>query len=116
MQFDVVVLGAGASGMTAALVAANEGARVLLVESTKYVGGTSARSSGTLWIPADTEAARTYLDALVGTKADPALREAFLAAGPAMLEYLDRHAGISHRRTQVRASFAPSQLRRRSMR
>ena len=76
----MIVIGAGASGMTAALVAANESASVLVLESTSQVGGTSARSSGTLWIPRDTSAVATYLDALVGDKADRALRQAFLAA------------------------------------
>ena len=105
-RFDVVVLGAGAGGMTAALVAALEGARTLLVESARQVGGTTARSSGTVWIPNnlhqrrldptdDAVAARTYLDALVGVRADPALRNAFLDAGPTMIEYL-------HERTDVR--------------
>jgi succinate dehydrogenase/fumarate reductase flavoprotein subunit len=50
-EYDLVVLGAGASGMTAALVAVIEGARVLFLESTSHVGGTSTRSSGTLLIP-----------------------------------------------------------------
>ncbi|MGQ0509152.1 MAG: FAD-dependent oxidoreductase [Betaproteobacteria bacterium] len=92
-EFDLVVLGSGASGMTAALVAAMEGARVLVLESTRFVGGTSARSSGTLWIPRDAEAAR-YLDALVGDKGERALRQAFLAAGPAMIDCLERQAGF----------------------
>jgi 3-oxosteroid 1-dehydrogenase len=96
-QYDLIVLGAGAAGMTAALVAAIEGARVLLLESTDCVGGTSARSSGTLWIPADTAAASAYLDALVGDKADKILRQAFLAAGPAMIAYLKEHAGFRFR-------------------
>jgi succinate dehydrogenase/fumarate reductase flavoprotein subunit len=97
-EYDLVVLGSGAAGMTAALVAAIEGARVLVLESTSYVGGTSARSSGTLWIPpADDAAVRGYLDALVGEKADRALREAFLAAGPAMVAYLKKHAGFAFR-------------------
>ncbi len=98
-EFDLVVLGSGASGMTAALVAAIEGARVLVLESTSHVGGTSARSSGTLWIPpAGDAAAATYLDALVGEKADRALREVFLAAGPAMIACLEKHAGFVFRR------------------
>ena len=92
--FDLVVLGSGASGMTAALVASMEGASVLVLESTQFVGGTSARSSGTLWIPRDPDAAR-YLDALVGDKADRALRQAFLAAGPAMIDCLERQAGFA---------------------
>ncbi len=106
--FDVVVLGAGAGGMTAALVAALEGRSVLVVERSDQVGGTTARSSGTVWIPDnpaqrdrgidDAAAARTYLDALVDDRADAALREAFLAEGPRMLRYLAE-------RTDVR--FAP---------
>jgi succinate dehydrogenase/fumarate reductase flavoprotein subunit len=97
-EFDLVVLGSGASGMTAALVAAIEGAAALVLESTRYVGGTSARSSGTVWIPpADDAAAATYLDALVGDKADPALRAAYLAAGPAMIACLEQHAGFAFR-------------------
>lgn len=98
-EYDLVVLGSGASGLTAALVAAVEGARVLVLESTSRIGGTSARSSGTLWIPqpGDTAAA-TYLDALVGEKADRGLREAFLAAGPAMIAHLEKHAGFLFRR------------------
>lgn len=96
-EFDLLVIGAGAAGMTAALVAASEGARVLLLESTAFVGGTSARSSGTVWAPRDTDAARNYLDALVGDKAERALREAFLAGAPRMVEYLERHAGFRFR-------------------
>lgn len=104
--FDLVVLGSGAGGMTAALVAALEGLRPLLVETSDRFGGTTALSSGTAWIPGnrhqvalgmreDPQAARMYLDALVGDRADPSLREAFLAAGPAMIDDL-------HERTDVR--------------
>lgn len=97
-ECDLLVLGSGASGMTAALVAAIEGARALVLESTSHVGGTSARSSGTLWIPpAGDAAAAAYLEALVGEKADRALREAFLAAGPAMIACLEQHAGFVFR-------------------
>ena len=97
-EYDLIVLGAGASGMTAALVAAGEGARVLVLESTAHVGGTTARSSGTLWIPpADDADAATYLNALVQQKADRSLREAFLAAGPAMIAWLKKYAGFEFR-------------------
>lgn len=97
-EYDLVVLGSGASGLTTALVAAIEGARVLVLESTASIGGTSARSSGTLWIPpAGDSTAAAYLDALVGDKADRPLREAFLTAGPAMIACLQKHAGFVFR-------------------
>ena len=49
--FDIAVLGAGAGGMAAAVFAALEGRRVLLVERTEYLGGTSALSAATAWVP-----------------------------------------------------------------
>ncbi len=107
-DYELVVLGAGAGGMTAALVSSIEGMRTLLIEKSDQIGGTTARSSGTVWIPnnpeqrrlgitGDAALARTYLDGLVGDRADPSLREAFLAAGPRMLEYLEQHADIRFR-------------------
>ena len=92
--------------MTAALVAAVEGARVLVVESTSRIGGTSARSSGTLWIPPVGDAtAAAYLDALVGDKAARSLRQAFLAAGPAMIACLEKHAGFAFRPYAVHPDY-----------
>lgn len=104
-EFDVIVLGAGGAGLTAAVVAATDGMRVLLIEKSDQVGGTTALSSGTVWIPNspqqqrdgtidDAKAAREYLNALVGSRADPAMREAFIEAGPEMLEYLERHTEV----------------------
>jgi len=107
-QYDLVVLGAGAGGMTAALVSAIEGMRTLLIEKSDQVGGTTAYSSGTVWIPNnsqqrqlgvanDAAAALEYLDALVGNRADRVLREAFIAAGHEMLDYLARHTDVGFR-------------------
>ncbi len=107
-EYDVVVLGAGAAGMTAALVSAIEGLRTLLIEKSGQVGGTTAYSSGSIWIPNnpqqqslgvtnDAQAALAYLDALVGGRADRALRGAFIAAGPEMLRYLEKHTDVHFR-------------------
>jgi 3-oxosteroid 1-dehydrogenase len=103
--FDLIVVGAGVGGMTAALVAAISGQRTLLIEKSDQVGGTSATSSGTVWIPNnpyqrragitnDAEIALKYLDALVQGRAARELREAFITAGPQMLAYLETHTDI----------------------
>ena len=45
-EVDVVVVGAGGAGMTAAITAADEGRSVLVLESQAMVGGNSVRSTG----------------------------------------------------------------------
>lgn len=103
--FDIIVLGAGAGGMTAALVAAAQGLKPLLVEASGAVGGTTAFSSGTTWIPdnphmrrlgmtGDAEEAMVYLDALVSGRADRSLRQAFVSHGPCMVEFLEEHSEV----------------------
>jgi glycine/D-amino acid oxidase-like deaminating enzyme len=98
-DYDVVVIGAGAGGLAAATFAALEGARVLLVERTGFVGGTTAYSAGTAWVPNtrlaatvgaedSPERALAYLDSAVGNRAPRAMREAFLAAGPKAIHRL----------------------------
>ena len=103
-EVDVLIFGAGMGGMTAALVASLEGLDVLLCEKTDQVGGTTATSAGTVWIPGSSQAkrdgvpdsiddARRFLDAEIGPRALEA-REAFLGAGPEVLDYLEARSEV----------------------
>jgi 3-oxosteroid 1-dehydrogenase len=96
---DVVVVGAGAAGMTAALAAARHGLDTVLIEKADRYGGSSARSGGGVWVPnndvlrkagvADTPRdAATYLAHITGDEVDDALRRAFLDAGPDMVRFV----------------------------
>jgi succinate dehydrogenase/fumarate reductase flavoprotein subunit len=107
-SYDVVVIGAGAAGMSAALFAAIGGARTLLVEKTAVVGGTSALSAGSIWIPNTRHASamgacdsaanvERYLQQIVGNRADAALRASFLKAGPEAVEILEKHSEVQLR-------------------
>lgn len=58
MQVDVVVLGAGMAGMSAATAASEQGARVLLLERAPTIGGSAAISGGYVWTAADVESLR----------------------------------------------------------
>ncbi|MEO8316918.1 MAG: FAD-dependent oxidoreductase [Bradyrhizobium sp.] len=102
-NYDVVVIGAGAAGMSAALFAAIRGAKTLLVEKTAFVGGTSAFSAGSLWIPNtrhavgasdSAEKVERYLQQIVGNRADATLRARFLKAGPEAVETLELHSEV----------------------
>ena len=106
--FDLVVIGAGGAGLSAAVYAAIDGAKVLVVEHTEFVGGTTAWSAGTTWVPgthhsrtvnpSDTLAeAATYMNHAVGAQAPAALREAFLQHGVAAVAKIEAQSSMRYR-------------------
>ena len=99
-EVDWLVFGSGAAGLCAALVGRLEGLDVLLCEKTPLIGGTTATSGGTIWVPGshqsqltptpdDLDSARRYLEGELGNDGASELREALLSSGPAMLDYLE---------------------------
>src|SRR6516225_2228704 len=103
--FDVVVVGSGAAGMTAALTAEHHGLRVVVIEKTGRFGGSTARSGGGLWVPgnevlrragvADTqEQARVYLAHVANGCVSAERRQALLDQGPAMLSFVRAHTPV----------------------
>jgi succinate dehydrogenase/fumarate reductase flavoprotein subunit len=118
--YDVVVIGAGAGGMTAAAVAAGEGLSVLLIEKTEFVGGTTAWSGGMVWIPANAHMkqagmpdsasdAAAYLAGTVPEADNAGLRETFLARGPEAVEYLEANTEVRLQPVKTYPDYYPEQ-------
>ncbi|MCX2954712.1 FAD-dependent oxidoreductase [Lentzea sp. NEAU-D7] len=97
---EVVVLGSGAAGLAAALAARAAGAEVTLAEATSTVGGTTALSSGAVWIPGNhvdvrgpavdsVEQARLHLESLAVGDISRVLLESYLVNAPLVAQRLE---------------------------
>ena len=106
-NFDLVVLGSGAGGLTAAATAARRGLKVLVVEKAEHFGGTSAISGGAVWLYGtdqaraagavdSPEAIRTYLRQVIGDGYDPALVDAFIEHGHQALRWLEQNTELRY--------------------
>jgi len=104
-EFDVVVAGSGGAGLTAAILAHDNGARVVVIERSDKVGGTTAVSGGGLWVPMNhhmaevgasdsREDALEYCRRLTAGRAEDALVETFVDTAPQMARYLEEHTPV----------------------
>lgn len=100
MNVDVLVVGSGAGGLTAAITAHEHGAKVMVVEKSDMYGGTSATSGGGIWIPCnhlmaehgetDTpEAALNYLKACIGDDVAEDRIARYVDQAPKMLKFME---------------------------
>jgi succinate dehydrogenase/fumarate reductase flavoprotein subunit len=106
-QADVVVLGTGAAGLVAALAAAEADASVALYEKGEHVGGTTALSGGTTWIPANPhqlaaglddsrEDALAYLSSLSHELIDPTLAATLIDTGPEFVRWVEATSPVRY--------------------
>ncbi|MCU1476746.1 MAG: putative oxidoreductase [Subtercola sp.] len=118
--YDVVVLGSGAAGLTAAFTAAHGGAKVAIFEKNDKLGGTTAWSGGHLWVPNNglpgsaagdsEEEAMTYLLSLGRGVLDEHLARALVHNGRTMVEFLNEKAETEFFVTEEFPDYHPSNV------
>ena len=96
---DVLVIGSGGGGMTAALAADASGLDTLIVEKSPHFGGSTALSGGGIWVPGapsqrkagyvpDPDAVFEYLKQITGGMVSDARLCQYVEAAPEMMEFL----------------------------
>jgi len=104
-EADIVIIGSGAAGMSAAITAGRLGLSVLVVEKSKYFGGTTAFSGGAPWIPDnhlmrkvgledDRASAAEYLRHNLGDRYDEKIVDTYLTAAPEMLRFMEENSEV----------------------
>ncbi|BBX15567.1 3-ketosteroid-delta-1-dehydrogenase [Mycolicibacterium duvalii] len=98
---DVLVIGSGGGGMTAALAARTSGLQALVVEKADRFGGSTALSGGGIWVPGAPSQRREgyepnpddvfgYLKAITGGLVSDARLRTYVEAAPKMMEFLEK--------------------------
>jgi len=102
---DLLVIGSGAGGLSAAVTAAHLGLKVLVLEKEVQYGGTTAWSGGWMWVPRNPLAVAagiveditqplSYLKHELGGRYDESLVLAFLENGPRMVEFFQSQTAL----------------------
>ncbi len=100
-EVDVLVVGSGGGGMTAALKADADGLDTLIVEKSAQFGGSTALSGGGIWVPGAPSQKRAgyspspdgvfdYLKQITGGLVSDARLRQYVDAAPEMMEFLER--------------------------
>ena len=117
-EYDVVVVGSGAAGMTAALTAAHHGLSAVIIEKAAHYGGSTARSGGGVWIPGnkalkasgrtdDREVARTYLHSIVGDAVPAERIDTYIDRGAEAFDFVLDHTPLKMRSVPGYSDYYP---------
>jgi 3-oxosteroid 1-dehydrogenase len=119
-EVDVVVVGAGGAGMTAALAAGVRGLETVLLEKSAYFGGSTARSGGGVWMPGnyalraagqadDPALSKQYLDSIVGDVVPKVRRDTYIDRGAEVLDFVRDHTPLRFTWVPDYADYHPEQ-------
>ena len=119
-SYDIVIVGSGGGGLTAALVAKQAGLDVLVIEKTEFYGGSTALSGGGLWVPNNFllakagiedsfEKAKKYMASIVGDRVPVEKQDALLKHAPKMVEWLRDNADMKFLHVKGYSDYHPDE-------
>lgn len=115
---DVLVVGAGAGGLTAAVTAAHAGLKVIVVEKSSWFGGSTALSGGWIWVPCNPVAAaeghddslpraEQYIRHRTGAYFQADQVRSYLENGPEMVSFLHEKTAVRFMADHTFADYFP---------
>jgi 3-oxosteroid 1-dehydrogenase len=117
-ETDVLVVGTGGGGLTAAITAYDQDVKVMIIEKSDKVGGTTAVSGGVIWVPNhphmkedgihdSREEALTYVRKLAEGRIDDKVLVSLVDNGPKMVEFVENHTPLKFRTVKNYPDYHP---------
>lgn len=115
---NLIVVGSGAAGLAAACTAAALGLKVVVLEASDKIGGTTAQSGGMVWIPANSKmqeigmkdslaSAHEYLGHAVAGSLNDSRLATFLNRGDEAIRFLEAHTSLRLQPVQRYPDYYP---------
>ena len=117
---DLLVVGSGAGGLSAALKAIDLGMETLIVEASDAYGGSTAMSGGVCWVPNNpymkkvgiedsNEDALTYLKTITKGEVDDERIEAYVKSSLEMLDFFEKKTHVRFDALELYTDYYPEE-------
>jgi 3-oxosteroid 1-dehydrogenase len=116
---DILVIGSGGGGMTAAITSKDQGSDVLIIEKGDLYGGSTSLSGGAIWVPNNihmkkagmpdsTDEALRYLKTITESKIADDRLQTYISKSAEMTDYLNENTYVRFKAVPGYADYYPN--------